>query len=673
MAQVPAELHSAVQTRFSYVDLLRLRSAENPDVSTDGRRIAYVVSAIDGQKDRAIEGVWVVRVADKKAAQVASEAANSPAWSPDGRQLAFVSQTPKGDACVTILNGDDLQDKRIFPLPSEPSHLSWSRDGHSLAFSLFVPDSDTPSFLQRAADQAEKDLEEPAGADMAAPVQLTQSARYRLDGGIWLKPGHSHLFVLSTLTGQRHQVGTGPYDDHEPSWMPNGTALLFTSDRRPESLRSTYLPAIYKADVNTGEVVRLTEARGAYRAPIASPDGQRIAYIENSARPVNYTRSDLYVMRVDGTQAYRLGTHLDRDVYMAQWAIDGQSIYAEYDDHGLLQIDLFGLDGKVSKIASGLDEGFSIDKKGELAYTKSTVDEPSELMWQSVGAAAVQLTTLNPFLKNRQLASLMHLEVRSSADGAPVEGWALLPPGTPRNAKLPMILSMHGGPFGSDGPTWSRSFQLYAAAGYAVVYANYRGSTSYGTSFSEPANYSFPGLAYDDLMIVVDEAVRLGFADPNRLYVTGGSAGGELTAWITGKTKRFRAAVAVKPVIDRVSEALTTDQYLGAIEFADAPPWKDEKELWAQSPLSLAGSMSTPTLFITGEQDYRTPLDQTLELYGALQLQGVPTALMRVPDAGHESLTSRPSQFAAEIAATLAWFREYDPSLPHDPTPPKVH
>ena len=225
-----------------------------------------------------------------------------------------------------------------------------------------------------------------------------------------------------------------------------------------------------------------------------------------------------------------------------------------------------------------------------------------------------------------------------------------------------MILAMHGGPFGDDGPEWSTARQLYAASGYAVVYVNYRGSLSYGAAFSEPANRRFPGLAYDDLMSVTDEAVRSGLADPDRLFVMGGSAGGELTAWVVGKTKRFCAAAAWKPVIDDVTESLTTDQYLGTISWSGGKaPWENERELWSNSPLSLAGSMTTPLLFITGEQDYRTPLDQTLALYSALQLQEVPTALMRVPGAGHESLSSRPSQFVAEIAATLAWFKRYDP------------
>ncbi len=418
-------------------------------------------------------------------------------------------------------------------------------------------------------------------------------------------------------------------------------------------------PAIYMTDMS-GHATRLTHGNASFFASKASPDGNWIAYIRTPRRLTNYTRSDLYVMRTNRTEAHQLAADLDRDLSAITWAADARGVYAKFADHGISHVGLFDLEGHSKTLASGVGGQFSISRTGMIAYSGESADGPNELMLQDHGKAAETLTSVNPFLKQRQLGSLLRLETRSGADGTLVEGWALLPPGSTGGSKLPMILALHGGPFGDDGPYWSSEFQLFAAAGYVVVYVNYRGSISYGSAFSEPANHDFPGLAYDDAMSLVDQAIHQGLVDPDRLFVTGGSAGGELTAWITGKTSRFRAAAAEKPVINEVSESLTTDQYLAAPLVYGGEPWAREKELWAHSPLSLAGSVTTPTLFIVGEQDYRTPIDKTLQMYDALQLRGIPTALLRAPGTGHGDLGARPSQSIAIIAATLAWFHQYD-------------
>lgn len=663
-AQTNTAVPIAAAARFSYADLQRLRRVDDVEISSDGEHIAYTVSGIDPQKDRSTESLWVLHVADAKAAPVNVPDAAAPAWSPDSQHLAVVRQGADGTSTLQLLRSDNLQPVNSFAVPSSPDNLVWAPDGKSLAFTLFVPERVAPSFLQKAVDTAEGEMAKPADAQWAPSVQVTQAARYRRDGGSWPKPGHTHLFVLSVSDGQVRQIGSEPFDDGDPSWMPDSRTLLFTSDRHPGVEHTSLTPSIYRTDL-AGHIVQIGNAQGSCYTPSASPDGQWITYTEMPFRRVNYTRSDLYVMHADGTDAHQLATGMDRSLEGPQWAADGQGIYAEYADHGILRLGLFGLDGKARQLVAGLAGAFSISRNGAIAYTGKSPARPDGLKLQRVDAAPQSLTSLNDFLNQREIGKLVHLEARSSADGAAVEGWALLPPGASEKAKLPTIISMHGGPFGSDGPDWSSKFQLYAAAGYAVVYANYRGSTSYGTSFSEPANHDFPGLAYDDMMSITEEAIRHGFADPGRLFITGGSAGGQLTAWITGKTNRFRAAVAEKPVINLLSDALTTDQYLASPLFAEGNPWTREKELWAHSPLSLAGNIKTPMLFIVGEEDYRTPLDQTLQLYDALQLRTVPAALMRVPGAGHENLGSRPSQLVAEIAATLAWFHRYDLSPAH--------
>ena len=225
-----------------------------------------------------------------------------------------------------------------------------------------------------------------------------------------------------------------------------------------------------------------------------------------------------------------------------------------------------------------------------------------------------------------------------------------------------MILEIHGGPFANYGPRFAAELQLYAAAGYNVLFSNPRGSTSYGEEFGNLIHHAYPGRDYDDLMAAVDAAIARGGVDGNRLFVTGGSGGGVLTAWIVGTTERFRAAAVQKPVINWASFALTADlpNVFYKYWFA-APPWEDYESYWQRSPLSRVGNVKTPTMVVTGEQDFRTPIAESEQFYQALRIRGVDTLLVRVPGASH-SLDRRPSQLNARIAYILAWFAKHDPA-----------
>ena len=253
------------------------------------------------------------------------------------------------------------------------------------------------------------------------------------------------------------------------------------------------------------------------------------------------------------------------------------------------------------------------------------------------------------------------IRVASSYDGREIQGWLALPPGQdPESSEpLPLILEIHGGPFANYGPRFSAEVQLFAAAGYAVLYMNPRGSTSYGSEFANLIDRNYPSQDYDDLMSGVDALVERGIADPDNLFVTGGSGGGVLTAWIVGKTDRFRAAVSAKPVINWTSFALMTDMYFYVQDYwFDALPWDDPEAYAKRSPLSLVGNVTTPTMLLTGEEDYRTPMAESEQYYQALVLRGIDTALVRIPGASH-GITARPSRLIAKTAHILAWFERY--------------
>ena len=255
----------------------------------------------------------------------------------------------------------------------------------------------------------------------------------------------------------------------------------------------------------------------------------------------------------------------------------------------------------------------------------------------------------------RDIGRLEEIWVRSSAGGQRVHGWILYPPGFDPSRKYPLALDIHGGPHIDYGPMFSITHHLYAAAGYVVLFTNPRGSIGYGESFASLINRAYPGKDHDDLMSSVDAVLARGFIDPARLYIGGGSGGGVLSSWAIGKTDRFAAASVKRPVINWASTALTTDigAAMGTAWF-DRLPWEEPEKYWARSPLSLVGKVRTPTLIITGEQDWRTPMSDSEQYFQALQLQGVESALMRLPEASHGF--GRPSQWLAAILGTIGWY-----------------
>jgi acylaminoacyl-peptidase len=304
---------------------------------------------------------------------------------------------------------------------------------------------------------------------------------------------------------------------------------------------------------------------------------------------------------------------------------------------------------------------YSVSRNGRVAYTHCTPYRPADVYLAVPGRAdGAPLTQLNEdLLAQRELGTVEAFEVPSSFDGRPVQGWIVRPPRFDASQSYPLLLEIHGGPFANYGDRFALEMQLYAAAGHVVVYTNPRGSTSYGEEFANLIHHAYPSQDYDDLMSCVDAVIARGSIDASRLYVTGGSGGGVLTAWIVGKTDRFRAAVVAKPVIHWTSFALTADLYPFFVKYwFPGMPWEVPEQYWERSPLSLVGNVSTPTMVLTGESDWRTPISESEQYYQALKLRGVDTALVRIPEASH-GITDRPSRFAAKTAYVLEWFARH--------------
>ena len=353
------------------------------------------------------------------------------------------------------------------------------------------------------------------------------------------------------------------------------------------------------------------------------------------------------------------------------WASDSEGLYFMYNDLGITKIGHIDLQGNVTDIVSNVggttlgrpyaSGSFSVSVDGSIVYTMSRPDSPSDLV--IVGnkdKTPRTITSLNnDLLPYRSLGEVEEIWYTSSVDKRDIQGWVVYPPNHKKGTKLPLLVENHGGPILNYGPHFSAEMQLYAAAGYVVFYPNPRGSTSYGEEFGNLLYNNYPGEDYNDVMDGVDELIKQGVADENKLYVTGGSAGGIMTAWIIGKNNRFKAAVVAKPVMNWISKTLTADNYYGyANSRYPGQPWENFENYWKFSPISLVGNVETPTMVMVGMNDLRTPPSEAKQLYHALKLRKIETVLVEIPDASH-GIAARPSNLITKVAHTLAWFQKF--------------
>ncbi|MET1111126.1 MAG: S9 family peptidase [Allosphingosinicella sp.] len=665
---VPAAAQEGPARILQARDLFSLEAASDPQISPDGSKIAYVRRSGDIMTDRMRPTIWLIDTRSGEQVPLAAGpgAHSQPRWSPDGKRLAYISTGEGGAAQLFVRWLASGEAVRITGLPDSPTSLAWSPDGRQIAYTMFVPGEG----LKLGALPPK-----PEGAIWAPPLEIHSDVTYRTDEEGYLKPGFSHIFLVAADGGAPRQASFGPVHDNGPlSWTPDGRTLLFSSNRSPNWAREGFNSEVYALDAASGTVTALTSRNGPDSEPVVSPDGRLIAYTGYDDKERGYENSRLYVMERGGGAPRLLTASLDRSVDTPYWAADGRSVYVAYDDEGLRKVARVGLDGSIRTVAEGLSASsldrpytggsYSVARDGSLALASGSAQRPPDVALVRGGAKRM-LTRLNAdLLDGKRLGEVRHLTA-TSPDNRRIDGWLTLPPGRTEGQRVPLILEIHGGPFAAYGPHFSTDNQLYAAAGYAVLSVNPRGSTSYGEEFANLIHHAYPGRDYDDLMAAVDAAIAGGFADPDRLFVTGGSGGGVLTAWIVGKTDRFKAAATQKPVIDWASFVLTADNpALFSRYWFGKYPWEDHEGFWTRSPLSLVGNVKTPTLVVVGSQDYRTPVSEAEQYYTALQLRGVPTALVKVPGASHGGIAARPSQAGAKAAAILAWFEKYRNGAP---------
>jgi len=657
--------------RLTVEDVFQMESALDPQISPDGKRVVYMRRFADIMSDQRYSNLWIVNVDGSGHQPLTSGnyTDTTPRWSPDSSQIVYVSNR-EGSAEIHRRWMETGQTARITRLSasglSSPAGISWSPDGKSVAFTAHLQAED-PKIIQLP--------KAPEGAKWAVPARVVDQLVYRYNGAGYLKTGHTQLFVVPSEGGTPRQISKGKYQhggtawaSSEPFWTPDGQHLILSANRHDNYQIEPLNSEVYEFRVSDGTVRALTARNGPDNAAALSPDGRRIAYIGFDDKRQGYQLRRLSVMSRDGSGSRVLTATLDRDVASPVWSPDSQGLFFFSDDRGNTGLHYVPLDGPIKKIAADLGSGMgasgggatlSIAKNGSYAVTTSQVNRPGDIAVSVTGGALRTLTAVNEdVFAGKKLGIVEEIWYDSSKDGRKVQGWIIKPPDFDPSKKYPMILEIHGGPFANYGTRFDFEKQLMAASGYVVVYTNPRGSTSYGQEFGNLIHHAYPGDDFFDLNSGVDAVVAKGYIDPQRLYVTGGSGGGVLTCWMIGRTTRFRAAVTVYPVINWYSFVLTSDigNWTHKYWFPGLP-WDHVEHYEKRSLLSVVKNVKTPTMVLTGEEDWRTPMSDSEQYYQALQLLGIETVLVRVPGEPH-GINVRPSHHMSKILHILEWFNK---------------
>ena len=649
---------------FKPLDVFSLEWAVNPQISPDASQIIYKRSGFDIMNDTSKGNLWILNTDGTSHRKLTSREVNESkaTWSPDGNRIAFVSNTKEGSEIYMywVLSG---QIAKLSQLEMSPGNITWSPDGKLIAFTMFKSEK-LPVVIKMP--------QKPKGANWAKPARITNRLKHEADGRGYLKPGFTHIYTIPSQGGTPEQITSGNYNHKGTlSFSPDSKSIYFSANRVEDWEYDFRNSEVYNVDIYTKLIKVLTSQKGPDFSPKVSPNGKKIAFLGFKDNVQTHQNRVLYLMNSSGKNRTTISGNFDNSISNIVWDSLGNGLYFTYDEKGNSKVAYISLNGKVTKLADNLggttigrpyaSGSFSVAKNGTIVYTHTRPEYPSELAVIKNKKSSKLITNLNEDLLSRKvLGKTEEVWYTSSFDGRKIQGWLVKPPFYDSRKKYPLLVENHGGPILNYGDRFTSEIQLYAAGGYVVFYPNPRGSTSYGEEFANLLYNNYPGQDYNDVMDGVDYLVKKGIVDNNKLFVTGGSAGGIMTAWMIGKNKRFKAAVVVKPVMNWISKTLVADNYFGyANSRYPGQPWENFETYWKFSPLSLVGNISTPTMVMVGMNDLRTPPSEAKQLYHALKLRKIETVLVEIPGASH-GIAKKPSNLISKVAHVLAWLNKYN-------------
>ena len=631
-------------------DLYHLKDVRDPQISPDGGWVAYTVTTIDSAKDKSDNDIWMTSWDGATTLRLTSspESESAPRWSPDGRYLAFLSGRQEGKgAQIWLLDRRGGEAQRVTQLRGGVSEFAWSPDSKKL---VLVVDEETDSVLKK--DTAEHKTPKPIVIDRY---------NFKRDVAGYLGSKRSHLSLFDVETKKTETLTSGLDDDGTPSWSPDGRMIAFVRGPVAEPERSRD-DDVFVIEARAGATAkRLTNFIGPDGGrPAWSPDGKWLAFFRGDEPKYQaYSLSKLAIVPSDGSAPARVVTEaLDRPLSNAQFSADGKSVYVLLSDDREQQLARVRVaDGAVERLISGkrVVSSYSTSASGKVVVLTSTPDRSGEVYaWEN--GALRQLSHQNDSVfAQLQLGTTEGFSSKSK-DGTEVHG-VLVRPANASSGKLPLILYVHGGPNGQDSYSFSFDREFFAANGYAVLSVNYRGSSGRGSAYQKAIFADWGDKEVMDLIGAVDEAIRSGVADGDRLGIGGWSYGGILTDYTIATTPRFKAAVAGAGSALQLS-MYGTDQYITQYNQEIGPPWKSQ-DLWIKIsyPFFHADRIKTPALFMGGSADFNVPIIGGEQMYQALRSLGIPTELVIYPGQFHG--ITLPSYRKDRIERYLAWYDKY--------------
>jgi dipeptidyl aminopeptidase/acylaminoacyl peptidase len=655
-----AMVPSGAAQGFSSADIYQLRSVGAVQLSPDGRRIAYAVVMRD-RPGRPYGQLWIMDLATQKSARIGGDkdGGGSPLFSPDGKWLAFAGRQGENSGLfVAHADGSNVTFLTSWsgtnsPLPGTGKDVAWSPDGKQLAYISATPGS--------AAAGANSD-----------PMVITRYLYKPDAGEGMTRFNDNqrlHIFTVDVATKKVQQLTKGDFDEHSIDWSPDGKEILFASNREPNQ-DEFFNYDVFALQVSDNSIRRLTATEYTEYEPLWSPDGKHIVYRGTrrgvTDRETTMEDTHVWVMNADGSDRREIGAVLDNRQSTPQWAPDGRAVYFTVQERGsvrLVRLPIAG--GKPEYVVkdTGSVAGWSVGKDGTLAYSFTSPRDAAELFLKTGDGASRKLTDLNAQLfAGKQFAEVESFTFTSNDNKFEVEAFLTKPLGMTAASKHPLIVNIHGGPHSQNGPAFNIKNQVYAAHGYAVLNVNYRGSTGYGQQFADAVFGDQDGNEAQDVLYGVSAAVRRNlWIDRERMGIEGVSYGGQLTEWLITQTNEFKAAIPTAGIVNLISYNYMT--YYNQYEEMEFGQFLHQGNLmdvaWERSALKHVAAAHTPTLILHGENDNDVPIAEAEQFFIALKDVGTETVFVRYPREGHG--LSEPRHVVDSIDRSIAWYETHFP------------